>query len=144
MIQPGILELLSAPDIQLDVTRQFRVEVARRAAEERDILLWGWALFPEKFYLPYCADLHNYFVSIRNEPFTNTRAPRYHAKTAIKCFLIPIFQAIHEPEMFDHYLNVQSTDGKANSVNRTIRMEFEDNQELLDLYGNMIGTMVKL
>jgi hypothetical protein len=96
-------------------------------------------LFPEKFYLPYCYALHDYFISIRGLLLTSTKAPRYHAKTAVKCFLIPIFQAIHEPETFNHYLNVQETDTKATAVNHTIKMEFEENLDLLEIYGDMIG-----
>lgn len=119
--------------------RDVRISRARYYAKNKDILNWGKCLFPEKFYLPYCPTLHEYFIRIRDLPFTNTKAPRYHAKTAVKCFLIPIFQAIHEPHDFNHYMNVQYSDAKANSVNRTIRLEFEDNLELAELYGDLIG-----
>jgi hypothetical protein len=116
-----------------------RIELARRAAKRKDILAWGYALFPSKFPLDFCAELHGYFVSIRAHPFTNTEAPRNHAKTTIKCFLIPIFQALEEPGRFRHTLNVQATHGKALAVNRAIKEEIETNRLIQGLYGDQIG-----
>lgn len=128
------------PAAQLfEISRQARLELARRAAKDGRILDWGKALFPHKFNLPYCAELHGYFVAIRSEPFTNTEAPRNHSKTTIKCFLIPLFQALNEPERFRHYLNVQATNAKALAVNTAIKGEIETNEDLRALYGNMIG-----
>ena len=83
--------------------------------------------------------MHGYFVDIRAEPFTNTEAPRNHAKTTIKCFLIPLFQALEEPETFRHYLNVQATDDKAHAINLAIMTEIESNQLLRAMYGDMVG-----
>lgn len=108
-------------------------------ASEKNILEWGRALFPDKMPLPPCQELHQYFVDIRGEEFTNTEAPRGHAKTTIKCFLIPLFQALEEPESFKYYLNVQATDVKTLAVNRSIRSELELNQNLREIYGSMIG-----
>lgn len=122
-----------------EIRRQARVEEARRCAKRKDILGWGKALFPDKFYLPFCWELHSYFVEIRGDPFTNTEAPRNHAKTAIKCVLIPLFQALEEPGTFRHYLNVQATRLKALSVNTSIKAELEGNAELRELYGDMMG-----
>lgn len=116
-----------------------RLEVAKRAAINKDILLWGRMMFPDKFPIPFCQEMHGYFVEIRKNEFTNTEAPRGHAKTTIRCFLLPIFQALEEPWEFRHYLNVQATDIKALTVNRTIKCEFESNEALIRLYGNMIG-----
>lgn len=116
-----------------------RVEMARRFAARRDILNWGKMLFPEKFNLPFCAEMHGYFVNIRGAELTNTEAPRNHAKTTIKCFLIPLFQALEEPDTFRHYLNIQSTDEKALAVNRSIKIELDENKELREIYGNQIG-----
>ena len=104
-------------------------------AKEGDILNWGKTLFPEKFELPYCDELHNYFIEIADEPFTDTLAPRGHAKTAIKCFLIPIFKALNSTK-YKHYLNIQKTSGKAVSVNLGIRMELETNELLIYVYGD--------
>jgi phage terminase large subunit-like protein len=126
--------------VSLDQAREvadiYRIRIARAAAKRKDILTWGWALFPQKFFSPFCRELHEYFISIRGLPFTNTEAPRYHAKTTIKCFLIPIFQALEEPGLFRHYLNVQSTLEKAIAVNRAIKEEFETNRLLLSIYGD--------
>jgi hypothetical protein len=116
-----------------------RLEIARRAAKRGDILTWGWALFPGKFNIAFCEELHNYLVSIRDDPFTNTEAPRNHAKTTIKCFLVPIFQALEEPQKFRHYLNVQATHQKALDVNRSIKDEIETNRLLFALYGDQMG-----
>src|SRR3972149_5800935 len=99
-----------------EIGKQARAELVRRYAKDKDILNWGKILFPEKFYLGYCNELHKYFIDIRGEKFTAVKAPRNHAKTIIKCFLIPIFQALEEPE-YRHYLNVQSTASKGVSVN---------------------------
>ena len=116
-----------------------RVELARRAAARKDILTWGRALFPDKFDLPFCRELHGYFVSIRGEEFTVTEAPRGHAKTTIKCFLIPLFQALEEPDTYRHYLNVQDTAEKAVDINNAIKLELEENEELRALYGDQVG-----
>lgn len=123
----------------LGESRKLRLTIARRTAKEGDVLGWGAALFPDKFGLEYCYPLHQYLVDIRGEEFTSTKAPRYHSKTTIKGFLIPIFQAIHEPQTFKHYLAVQATNTKANAVNRSIRYEFEENDLLRELYGDMEG-----
>ncbi len=119
--------------------RQGRIAFAKRAAKRKDILAWGEALFPEKFTMPFCDELHGYFVEIRAEEFTDTEAPRYHSKTTIKCFLIPLFQALEEPDSFRHYLNVQATDDKALEVNRAIRIELETNDLLIEMYGDQRG-----
>jgi len=105
---------------------------------EKNILQWGKYYFPEKFTKPFCKELHNYFIDIRHHDFTDTLAPRNHAKTVIKCFLIPIYQSIVEPHLFQHYLNIQNTTTKAISINITIRNEFEFNEKLRNDYGDLI------
>lgn len=124
---------------RVELNRYARIQRARIAASENDILTWGSCLFPDKFPLPYCRPLHEYLVSVRHHPFTSTKAPRYHSKTTIKGFLVPIYQAIYEPDAYLHYLHVQATDAKAKTVNRTIRIEFEENRELIELCGDLIG-----
>lgn len=117
-----------------------KLELAYRYAKAKDILNWGRILFEHKFPLPFCLPLHGYFVDIRHEPLTGTEAPRFHAKTAIKCFLIPIFQALEEPETFNFYLNVQANDKKALAINTSIRTEIEDNALLRALYGDQVNS----
>ncbi len=124
---------------KVELLMQARIKRARQCAVVGDILGWGQALFPEKFSLPFCRELHDYFVSIRGDQFTNVEAPRGHAKTTIKCFLIPIYQAMEEPKRFIHYLNVQATSTKADSVNSAIKIEFEENVLLRRMYGNMVS-----
>jgi hypothetical protein len=124
---------------RVDVSLEDRIKQARIAAAQKDILAWGKAIMPEKFHLPYCQELHSYFCAIRGEPFTNTEAPRDHAKTAIKCNLIPLFQALEEPGTFNHYLNVQSTEKKALSVNVAVRHELEYNEVIREVYGDQVG-----
>lgn len=118
---------------------KIRSELAYRAAKHDNVLEWGKYCFPEKFKLDFCYPLHNYFVQIRKEAFTNTEAPRGHAKTVIKCFLIPIYQALNEGKEFQHYLNVQSTEPKALSINTSIMREVEENPVLRELYGDQVS-----
>lgn len=106
---------------------------------KNDILKWGKYFFPEKFYLPFCDELHSYLVSIATEEYTDTLAPRGHAKTTIKCFLIPIYLALEKPDLFTHFLNIQGTATKAIAVNISIKNEFETNELLMFHYGNQIG-----
>lgn len=125
---------------RLELNRQARILRARRCAAVGDILGWGKALFPHIFTLPFCHELHDYLVSIRHEEFTSTEAPRNHAKTTIRCFLIPLYQALNEPESYWHYLNVQATDEKALAINRSIKAEIEENAELREIYGDVRGS----
>lgn len=136
---PTLADQLEA-EKRAEVRRQARVQLARVCASEKDILGWGKALFPDKFELPFCQEMHGYFVDIRGAEFTNTEAPRNHAKTTIKCFLIPLFQALEEPTSFRHYLNVQATSEKSVEINRTIKLELEQNEELREIYGDQVGT----
>jgi len=112
------------------------IELEERKA---DILEWGKYYFPDKFTLPFCEELHRYLISIADEPFTDTLAPRGHAKTTIKCFLIPIYYALNSPDKYRHYVNIQSTATKAIAVNLSIRQELEENELLLRDYGNLVG-----
>ncbi len=116
-----------------------RCELARQYAKKKDILSWGRVVMPKKFHLDYCEELHQYFVDIRHDEFTDTEAPRDHAKTSIKCNLIPLFQALEEPALFDYYLNVQATLPKALAVNLAIKLELEQNLVLRKLYGDQVG-----
>lgn len=139
MVTAQKLRFVPTQDELFETERQARIAFAKRAAQRKDILAWGEALFPEKFTMPFCMELHGYFVEIRLDEFTNTEAPRYHSKTTIKCFLIPIFQALEEPESYRHYLNVQATDEKALEVNRSIKLELESNDLLIEMYGDQEG-----
>ena len=121
------------------IKRAARLDYARWAAREKNILQWGWALFPDKFTIEFCPDFHDYLIEIRHEPFTATKAPRARAKTTIACFLIPIFQTLEEPNSYKHYLQVQATEPKALEANRSIKIELESNDLLLSLYGRQEG-----
>jgi hypothetical protein len=116
-----------------------RVEEARVCARKKDILGWAKWLMPEKFYKPFCNELHGYFVSIRDAELTSTVAPRGHAKTLVKCKAIPMFQALEEPDLFDFYLNIQSTHEKGVNVNFSIKNEFETNLAIRALYSDVRG-----
>lgn len=126
---------------RLEANIRARVARARIAAKNKDILGWGMAVMPEKFYKPFCQELHGYFVSIRHAEITSTVAPRGHAKTLVKCKLIPMFLALEEPEAYDYYLNIQATNKKGVAVNFSIKHEFENNQVIRRLYGNVVGTI---
>lgn len=122
-----------------ELARLFRIELGKRSAKIKDILKWGFSFFPEKFYLPFCHELHDYLIEIREDPYTNTEAPRNHAKTLIKCFLVPMFLALEETGKFMHFLNVQGTGTKSLAVNVAIRHELESNPELRYVYGEQVG-----
>ena len=128
-------------DQLIEANIQARVARARECAKRKDILGWGKAVMPEKFSLPFCHELHDYFVSIRNAELTATVAPRGHAKTLVKCKLIPMFQALEEPTSYDFYCNIQSTHDKGVNVNFSIKHEFETNPVIRRLYGNVVGTV---
>lgn len=125
----------------LEANIQARVHKAREAAARRDILAWGKAVMPESFYKPFCHELHDYFVEIRHDELTATVAPRGHAKTLVKCKLIPMFTALEEPTRYNFYLNIQSTNAKGVNVNFGIKHEFETNPVIRRMYGNMVGTV---
>ena len=137
-----------APDVatwtveqHIEANLQARVAKARLCAANKDILGWGAAVMTEKCYLPPCRELHGYFVQIRQAELTATVAPRGHAKTFIKCKLIPMFQALEEPEAYDFYLNLQSTHEKGVLVNFSIKHEFETNPVIRRMYGDQIGVI---
>ena len=136
---PRIKALRPSSDEHYALLKKVRIRIIRNAAKRKDILTWARYLFPDKFTLPFCMELHSYFLSIRLDPLTSTEAPRGHAKTLIKCFLIPIFQALEEPAAFRHYLNVQATEEKALTVNRAIKLEIEENELLREIYGDQRG-----
>lgn len=125
---------------EMHLARHFAALVKTGLPEnQKYILNWGKILFPDKFNLPFCMEMHSYFCEMRDESFTSDEAPRGHAKTTIKCFLIPIFQALEEPYKYRHYLNVQSTEDKALAINTSIKAEIEDNKLLRALYGDQVA-----
>lgn len=119
---------------------QARKEAIRRFAYKGDVLNWGKYLFPDKFSLPFCGELHQYFVKTFEDEFTKTLAPRGHAKTTIEGFLLPMFYGLVRPEVFQHFLNVQNTASKAINLNVSMKTEFENNEMLIDIYGDMKST----
>ena len=108
---------------------------------KKDILKWGKYYFPDKFPLEFCYELHNYLIDTAEDLLTNTLAPRGHAKTTIRCFLILIYFAYNHPDKFRHYLNIQATSTKAIAINLTIRNEIENNERLRNDYGDMVGSI---
>lgn len=106
---------------------------------QENILEWGRYYFPDKFSLPFCHELHDYLIAIKDKPRTATLAPRGHAKTTIKCFLIPLYLALNFPSRFNHFLNVQATTKKAITVNLSIRNELENNEKLIADYGLQVS-----
>lgn len=125
---------------ETETDRDRRMQIARECAKRKDILGWGKALMPYKFNLPFCTEMHQYFVDIRHAEFTDTEAPRDHAKTTVKCTLVPLFQALEEPDIFDYYLNVQATEKKGLAVNVAIRWELEFNEEIREMYGDQVNS----
>lgn len=103
-----------------------------------DILRWGKYYLGDKFNLPFCYELHDYLVDTATEPFTDTLAPRGHAKTTIRCVLIPLYLALEKPLKFRHFLNIQSTSTKSSAINLSIRTELEENELIIRDYGNQV------
>lgn len=116
-----------------------RIRCAREAIATKDVLGWGWAVFPHVFYLPYCMEFHGYLIDVRLQEFTWTLGPRNGAKTAVGDFLIAMFQSLNEPELFNHYLFVQGSEAKALALNRSIKTEIENNEVIQAIYGDMVG-----
>jgi hypothetical protein len=116
-----------------------RIRMARHYAAEKNVLAWNAVVFPHIFYLPYCMEFHSYLVDIRGLEFTWTFGPRNHAKTAVGDFGISIYQALNEPEIFNHYLFVQGSQDKALALNRMVKNEIESNEVIRAVYGDMMG-----
>lgn len=119
--------------------KQARIEKSRLCSAKGDVLGWGQALMPQKFSLPFCA-LHQYIVDHRLDELAVLEAARGHAKTTCSCMLVPLYQALNEPEAYRHYLMVQATDEKALAVNNSIKLELEQNELIRYAYGSQIGT----
>ncbi|MFW9821388.1 MAG: hypothetical protein ACFFE4_00540 [Candidatus Thorarchaeota archaeon] len=117
----------------------YLIEDLKFEERKKDVLAWGRYYFPDKFDLEFCEELHNYLIDIRKELRAATYAPRGHAKTTIKSFLVKIYQAYNEPTEFKHYLSIQSKTEKAIAVNLSIRKEIEENKLLYNDYGGMIS-----
>lgn len=126
------------PEALNDANVQGRAEKAKRCAARKDILGWLHAVSPRTYHLQPC-ELHEYQVATRHEPESGLEAPRYHAKTAIGCAGIPLFQALEEPELYDYYLNVQANEKKALALNMGIKLELEQNAVIRLLYGDQVG-----
>ena len=127
-----------SPQLKEAVAWQAKKELVRRYAKDKDILNWGKVLFPDKFELPFCQEMHQYFVDIRDEEFTSTEAPREFGKTLVNCFLIPLFMALETPKRYLHYCNVQSTITKGKAINIAIKHELESNDLLISVYKNQV------
>src|SRR5208282_5312328 len=115
-----------------------RADKAKRCAARKDILGWLQTVCPRIHHLPFC-ELHHYQVETRHEPESGIEAPRFHAKTALGCSGIPLFQALEEPTLYDYVLNVQANEKKALAVNMGIRLELQQNPVLRYLYGDQCG-----
>ncbi len=116
-----------------------RIRALQEAREAKDIKKWLKAAMPRTYRLDYC-ELHDYLVETRHEKEHGVEAPRGHAKTAMGCAGIPLYQSLEEPETFDYYLNVQGSEPKALSLNLGIKLEFEQNEVLRAVYGNQVGS----
>jgi hypothetical protein len=131
------------PDLSYDeavaLDKPQRIVKAIRCAKNKDILGWGAAVMPEKFSIPFCRPLHDYFVDTRLETLTCEEAPRDSSKTTIRCMLVPLFQALNEADLFRFYFNIQGTEDKALTINRNIKQEIERNEVLAEIYGDMKG-----
>ena len=136
-MEQKIIQKAKTNNDKIQIIEQFLLKKKEQLKSEikKNIFAWAKYYFPEKFTLPFCIELHSYFVEIMRDPFTSTLAPRGTAKTTIKCFLIPLYLALEFPEEYQHFLNVQSTTTKAEAINHSIKVECETNDRLIDDYG---------
>ncbi len=116
-----------------------RIKALQEAREAKDIKGWLKAAMPRTYRLPYCA-LHDYIIDTRHVAEHALEAPRGHAKTAMGCAGIPLYQALEEPDTFDYYLNVQGSEPKALALNLGIKLELEQNEVLRAVYGDQVGS----
>jgi len=133
--------------LDIDVLECLQKEIEKRSLSHKnrykdrfitkDILAWGKYYLAHKFGEPFCQEMHGYLVKIRDEARTATLGPRNHAKTTLRCVLIPIYQALEEPWKYLYYLNIQNTTEKAISLNLSIRHEFETNEKIIRDYGDL-------
>lgn len=137
-LQPEVAQLLDSHEFRTSIAKVAQVVLIKRAAAEGDVLKWGRLAMPDKFNLPPCKDLHGWLVEQRLAEYLAARAPRGFAKTTTQCNLIPMYQALVEPDLFNFYLTVQANDEKATSVNRAIKMELEQNELLQLAYGRQV------
>ena len=128
-----------SPDAKALAAVKVRAQLATLCAEQGDVLGWGRTVMPDKFRLSFCP-LHEFTVENRSAEVSSLKAPRGHGKTVIGCALVPLYQGLVEPKKpFSFYLNVQDTEEKALSINRTIKTELEENPVLRHLYGTQVG-----
>ena len=122
---------------KIQIIEQFLIKRKEQLKSEirKNIFAWAKYYFPEKFTLPFCLELHSYFVEVMRELFTSTLAPRGTAKTTMRCFLIPLYLGLEYPDLYQHFLNVQSTTTKAEAINHSIKTECETNERLIEDYG---------
>lgn len=133
-----LAEGLGAPEDTAELQVQDRVQALRDARDAKDIKGWLKAAMPRTYRLPFCP-LHDYIISMRHEPEFGLEAPRGHAKTAIGCAGVALYNSLEEPDRFDYVLNVQGSEPKALSLNLGIKLELEQNEVLREVYGNQIG-----
>ena len=132
----SLYEIIIKEDIDIEVAHKLYTHYLKLDLE-KNILEWGRYFFPDKFFKPFCFSFHDYLIEIMDEELTATLAPREHAKTVIKCFLVPLYLALTSNK-YKHFLNVQNTVSKAININLSIRQELETNEKLRYLYGDQI------
>ncbi len=121
-----------------DLLLATKIALLKSYAKSKNILAWGALAMPDKFKLNFC-ELHRYIIAHRQDDLMALEAARGHAKTAVGCMLVPLFQALEEPLTFQHYLQVQATEDKTLAVNSSIKLELEQNELLRAAYGNQIS-----
>src|SRR5579872_1636194 len=134
----SLAEGLAAEEDPTEGLIKERVKALQEAREAKDVKKWLRAAMPRTYRLPFC-ELHDYIISMRHEPEFGLEAPRGHAKTAIGCAGVALFNSLEQPDLFDYVLNVQGSEPKALSLNLGIKLELEQNEVLREVYGNQIG-----
>lgn len=128
------------PELALEWER-LRWQRINRA--EHDFKFFCYTYFPQYFYADASSMHDDLFRELEeaienNEPDNNAyAAPRGNAKSTIISFALPIWVSVYTKK---HYtIIVSDTADQANDFLSNIKAEFEDNDLLIDDFGNLVG-----
>jgi predicted phage terminase large subunit-like protein len=132
------LELALTQDFRLLQKKFFRIEKGRESFK-----YFCYIYFPQYFYADPSLMHEDFFIEIQ-EAVTNGEtdnlayaAPRGNAKSTIISFALPIWVAVYK---LKHYILITSdTTGQANDFLANVRSEFEDNELLVNDFGDLMG-----
>lgn len=134
--------MVLTPELVLE-WRRLRWERVNKC--EHNFKLFCFTYFPHYFYAEP-SEMHEDLFKEIQEAIDNKEpdllakaAPRGNAKSTIVSLALPIWAAVYKKK---HYIVIVSdTSGQANDFLSGIKSEFEDNDLLVDDFGNLIGVI---